>query len=433
MSILLTIVFGLLILGILVFVHELGHFIAAKSCKIRVLTFSLGFGNALIKRQVGETEYRISTIPFGGYVRMAGEDPEKKQGAMDEYSSKPIYQRAIVAAAGPFSNVLFALLFLWIAYMYGIEMPQYMNDTTIGAVLPNTSASAAGFQPGDSIIAIDGQPITSWEEIQQFLLRRNELYQITFLRRNQKKSITFSIQFEKGEVTGGLVPPIPAQIGNVEQNSPAAEAGLEKGDLVLFINGDTIYSAIQLTNMIESWNQGDKPLQITVNRQDSVFSTSAVPRYSDELQKPVLGVAVAVPPSETVSYSPIEAFQKSLNQAWEFATLIFRVLGMLFTGRASTGELAGPVGIIQVSGQIAQQSLSAVLIFMALLGINLALINLLPLVITDGGVLLFLLIEAVRGKPLSEKTQSLINRIAILFFLALFLFLTFNDVLRIAK
>lgn len=430
MNVLFTIVFGLIILGILVFVHELGHFIAAKANGIRVLTFSLGFGSALFKKQYGETEYRISSIPFGGYVRMAGEDPEKQENQPGDYNTKAIWQRAIVAFAGPFSNVLFAVIFLWVAYMYGIERPQYIDNTTIGAVIPNSSAQEAGFEPGDSIVEINGQPVQSWEEIQELMMRREESYTIIFIRDSRRLQIPLSIQYDNGELIGGLVPPIPPVIGQVDTGSAASQAGLKQGDTILFINGDTVYSAVQLTLRIDQWEQGAGPIDFRIKRRDSVFALSATPNLNEE-QDPVLGVAIATPPTQRITYGPAEAVQLSLSRTWEFTTLIFRVLGMLFTGRASTQELAGPVGIIQVSGQIAQQSFSAILIFMALLGVNLALINLLPLVITDGGVLLFLLIEAVRGKPLSVRTQSIINRIAIAFFLALFLYLTFNDLLRI--
>lgn len=430
MNILFTIVFGLIILGILVFVHELGHFIAAKANGIRVLTFSLGFGNALFKKQYGETEYRISSIPFGGYVRMAGEDPESQENQPGDYNTKAIWQRAIVAFAGPFSNVFFAVLFLWIAYMLGIERPQYVEDTTVGAVMPNTSAQEAGFEPGDSIVEINDQPVQSWEEIQELMMRREESYTITFIRDSRRLQISLSIQYDNGELIGGLVPPVPPVIGQIDTGSAAAQAGLEQGDTVLFINGDTIYSAVQLTLRINGWEQGAGPLGIRVKRGDSIITVDATPNLNEQ-QEPVLGVAIAPPPTQRITYGAVEAVRLSLSRTWEFATLIFRVIGMLFTGRASTGELAGPVGIIQISGQVAQQSFSAILTFMALLGVNLALINLLPLVITDGGVLLFLLIEAVRGKPLSVKTQSTINKIAIAFFLALFLVLTFNDILRI--
>ncbi|MFP4165361.1 MAG: RIP metalloprotease RseP [Chitinispirillaceae bacterium] len=430
MNVLLTIVFGLIILGILVFVHELGHFIAAKANGIRVLTFSLGFGNALVKKQYGETEYRISSIPFGGYVRMAGEDPEKQENQPGDYNTKPIWQRAIVAFAGPFSNVLFAAIFLWIAYMNGVERPQYLEDTTVGAIMENSSAREAGFLPGDSIIAVNDQTVESWEDIQELLMRREESYTFTIIRNSQRQQISFQIQYDNGEVIGGLVPPIPPVIGQVDSGSAAAQAGLKQGDTVLFLNGDSVYSAVQLTMRINQWEQGSDPIDLRIKRDDLLLNISTAPNLNEQ-RKPVLGVTIASPPTQRITYGPVKSLQMSLNRTWEFTTLVFRVIGMLFTGRASTQELAGPVGIIQISGQVAQQSFSAILIFMALLGVNLALINLLPLVITDGGVLLFLLIEAIRGRPLSVQTQSLINKIAIAFFLALFLFLTFNDVLRI--
>ena len=431
-----TIIVGLVILGILIFVHELGHFLAAKACRIRVLTFSLGFGPALLKKQIGETEYRISAIPFGGYVKMAGESAEDVKGDEGEYMSRPVWQRAIVAAAGPFFNVLFAFLFLWTANIYGIEQPRFMNDMTVGAVVPGSDAQNAGFLAGDSILTINGSAIRSWEEIQKSFLYGEKNYVIKISRGGEILEINLQLNRKKDERyagMAGLAPAIPAIIDSVSQGGAAQTAGLEASDTIIFAYGDTLRSAIQLNIITESWTPQNGPIGIDVKRSEGVFSTAVTPKFDTTAQRYLLGIAFAPPATHKIRYSPIGAANRSGGQMWEFTTLIFRVLHGLTTGQAAAGDLAGPVGIIQISGQVAHQDLATILIFMAMLGVNLALINLLPLVITDGGQLLFLMVEAVRRKPLTLKTQGLINMIAIIFFIALFIMLTFNDILRMFK
>ncbi|MDR0305357.1 MAG: RIP metalloprotease RseP [Chitinispirillales bacterium] len=432
----LTIIFGLIILGILIFVHELGHFLAAKACGIRVLTFSLGFGQPLLNKKIGETEYRISAIPFGGYVKMAGENVDDIRGGEDEYLSRPVWQRAVVAAAGPFFNVFFAFLFLFIANVYGIDEPRFMRNMTVGAIVPASAAQAAGFLPGDSITAINGKTVNSWDEVQNFFLRGKTSYTVQVSRQGEILDLHLQMKRVKGERyagMAGLAPEVPAVIGNVTKNSAAQEAGLMAGDTIVFAYGDTLRSAIQLNILTENWTPQNGPIEIKVKRSEGDFSTTVTPKFDSTANRHLLGIAFAAPATQKIRYSPLNAVYRSGTQMWEFTTLIFRVLHGLTTGGAAASDMAGPVGIIQISGQVAQHGVSTILIFMAMLGVNLALINLLPLVITDGGQLLFLLIEAVRGKPLTPKTQGLINMIAVIFFISLFVFLTFNDILRIFR
>ncbi|MCL2688878.1 MAG: RIP metalloprotease RseP [Chitinispirillia bacterium] len=433
-----TIVVGLVILGILIFVHELGHFLAAKACRIRVITFSLGFGPALIKKQIGETEYRISAIPFGGYVKMAGESSENEdvKGNKEEYLSHPVWQRAVVAAAGPLFNMVFAFLFLWIANVYGIEKPRFMDDTTVGAVIDGSVAQRAGFIPGDSIISINNNAIRSWDDIQKIFLYGEKNYLVMISRGGEILELNLQLSRKKGEryaAMAGLAPAVPAIVGAVAENSAAQSAGLLTGDTIVFAYGDTLRSAVQLNIITENWTPEDGPIELGVKRADSTFWAAVTPKFDNANNRYLLGIAFAPPPTHKIRYSPISSINRSGEQMWEFTTLIFRVLHGLTTGRAAAGDLAGPVGIIQISGKVAHQDLSAILIFMAMLGVNLALINLLPLVITDGGQLLFLMVEAIRRKPLTPKTQGLINMIAVIFFITLFIMLTFNDLLRIFR
>jgi len=185
---------GIVILGILVLIHELGHFIAAKACKIRVLAFSIGFGKVLLHKQIGTTDYRISAIPFGGYVKMAGEHPEDGQAdhvpGPDEFPSKPVWQRAIVAVAGPLANFVSAVLMLWFMFMSGVEQPTYYDRAVVGGVADSSAAMEAGLQANDSILTMNGKPIANWNDIEDRFSMLDKQYEITLLRGGEKKQVT---------------------------------------------------------------------------------------------------------------------------------------------------------------------------------------------------------------------------------------------------
>ncbi len=438
MTLLFSIAIGLLILGILVLVHELGHFFAAKACKIRVLTFSIGFGAPLFKRVYGDTEYRISTIPFGGYVRMAGDNPEEQSsGSPDEFNAKPVWQRAVVAVAGPVANLIFAFILLWFIFIYGVGRPIYMDNLTIGGVSPNSAAQEAGLLAGDSIISIDNHAAGSWDDIETHFTRQKQQYDITVLRNGSLYNETLAISYGDGgfpaEPMGGLLPPVPAVIGDVHPDSPADNASLEANDSVIAINGETVHSFFHLSAIINDQDANQHPFSFTIKRNNAILSKSITAAFDSTEQNYYIGIRVAAPETEVVRYSPLAAIPMSIGKSWEYTTMIFTVIGQLVSGQVSANQLAGPLGIIPASGMMAMQGLSPILNFMALIGINLAVLNLMPLVITDGGLLFFLGLEAVRKKPLAPENQAKINKYALLFFLALFIFVSFNDVRRLPE
>lgn len=430
------VVVGLLILGVLVLVHELGHFLAAKACGVRVLAFSIGFGKPLMSKEFGGTEYRISAIPFGGYVHMAGEHPEDdRERSSDEFTERPIWQRAAVALAGPGANYLFALVLLWGAFMYGVERSVHYERPVVGGVAKSSAAAEAGLAPGDSIAAIDGKRVESWYEIAEVLAQLDETYRVTYYRDGEKRTAVLHMPpVKEGEVTGtgnsGLYPPLPPRIDTVSPGLPADKAGIRQGDIVAAINGDTIRTWSAVSDRISSYDTTDAPLSLTIQRGDSTFTIAVTPVYDSTYRRHILGITAATR-TRTVRYGPMASVSKAFATSWEYAVRIFDVIGKLISRRVSPKQLAGPVGIVQMSGQVATIGVVAVLNFMAFIGVNLAVLNLLPLVITDGGMLMFLVLEAIRGRPLSLKHQMIINRIAILLFILLFLFVTFNDIRRI--
>jgi regulator of sigma E protease len=236
------------------------------------------------------------------------------------------------------------------------------------------------------------------------------------------------------EHMGGIMPPLPAIVATVSPNSPAERAGIQKGDTIKTINNQKVYSWFQVLTFIKTYDTTEKkPLTITVARDSSLVSLSTSPEYDAGSKRYIIGIMVDEGAKRIVRYPVMAAFHKGMEKGWEYTTMIFDIIGKLVSREVSTKQLAGPVGIIPMSGGMALQGLSAILNFMGLIGINLAVLNLMPLVITDGGMLLFLALEAIRRKPLSIKTQMIFNKVAIAFFLMLFLFVTFNDVQRLPE
>ncbi len=434
-----TVIIGALVLGILVFVHELGHFLVAKANGIRVLAFSIGFGKPLFTKTIGDTEYRISAIPFGGYVHMAGEHPEDEhESKPDEFNAKPIWQRALVAIGGPGANYIMSFFLLWFVFLMGVEQERYLDRPVVGAVAEGAVADSAGLQAGDSIVSVNGSPIESWTDFQQTLTEMDPAYDLELMRNGEQVRISLDMKNPmdagiQGNPMGGMLPAVPAKIGQVQEQSAAMQAGLKEGDSIVAINGDTIHSWFQLSWRVSEYDSAGGPLGVTVERGDSTVTILATPAYSDQEDRYLLGISPAQAPTRTIKYGMFAAFNQAVERSWEYTTMIFDVLGKLFSRQVSPDQLAGPVGIVQMSGVVALGGLAAIMNFMALIGINLAVINLFPLIITDGGMLMFLALEKIRGKPLSLKSQMMVNRIAIAAFIALFLFVTFNDVRRIPQ
>lgn len=439
MTALLSVILGLLVLGVLVFIHELGHFLAAKACGIRVLAFSLGFGKPLITKLMDGTEYRISAIPFGGYVKMAGENPDdERTGASDEFQSKPVWQRMIVAIAGPLFNYVSAFFMLWVLFMTGIERPLYLERPVVGAVTPGSVAQNAGIVAGDSIATINGKSVADWEAVEQAFVLQEPEYTLTVFRNDTSLSINMVMKraekdsLFKKDITGGLLPALPAVVAEVLPSSAAEAAGVSKGDNVIEIDGTAIYSWFQLVGMVEK-HRGDTPLSFVIRRNEHIDTLSLLPRYDKEEGRSLIGIRVTEGSGRIVRYQPPVALTKAANKTWENTVLIFEILGKLFSRRISTKQISGPLGIIPASGFMALQGLGPILQFMALIGINLAVLNLMPLIITDGGLIFFMIIEVIRRKPLSMKTQLAFNKVAMALFLALFLIISFNDVKRMPQ
>jgi regulator of sigma E protease len=442
MTLLIQIAIGLFVLGILVLIHESGHFFAAKACGIRVLSFSIGFGKPLLVKTIGSTEYRLSAIPFGGYVHMAGEHPEDDHAAADdEFTSKPVWQRAAVAIAGPAANLVFSIVVLWILFIHGVDRPLYLDSSTIGAIAENSPAAKTALVPGDSIVSINGTAVADWEDVQYALSLQDQRSVVEYIRNGSRQQVVIENEEHKGSGLEdpflGLQPCYPAKIGEIHDLSTAKQYGLQTGDRVIAIDNTTIHSWFQLSEIVSRFNPFYGSLQLVVRRNDSILVIDAAPKFNKAENRYLLGITRSEPETRLVKYSVIGAIPQTLAKTGEYTVMIFRILpnlprifAKIITRPTTPQGLAGPVGIVQISGAVAFGGLAALLDFIALIGINLGVLNLFPLIITDGGVLLFLCIESLRRKPLSLKTQMFLNRIAIAFFITLFVFITFNDIMR---
>lgn len=431
---------GIVVLGILVFIHELGHFITAKLCHVRVLAFSLGFGKPLFTLKRGDTEYRISAIPFGGYVHMAGENPEEGvTGSDDEFTSRPRWQRALIMANGPVANVLLAFVLLWVVYVSGIEIPKYTQHTVVGSVAQDSPADRAGMRHNDSIVEINDKPVQDWSDINKRLSLNQKSCTLRFYRNGKAHTVTLRNKDNRRSenplagYTAGLSPALPPVVGQVKEGSAADSAGLIEGDSIVSIAGSAVYSWADVRRYVGSFDTSAhaQGLRIAIVRNDSVDTIAMTPHYNEEAQRYLIGISAAMGNTITVRYNPVAAIGQATRKSGEYASLMFVSLKKLVTREVPANQISGPVTIVQVSGTFALAGLVPILNFMALISINLAIINLLPLVITDGGQLLFLGIEAVRGKPLPVKYQLVITRIAVFFFIGLFIIITFNDIRRI--
>lgn len=403
-----TIVAFIVNLGILIFVHELGHFLACRIFGIQVETFSLGFGKRLWGFRRGEVDYRISLIPLGGYVKMAGEnDFAIPPSSPDEFRARPRWQRMIVMLAGALMNIILAVGLVTVNYMSGIESPIYLNEPArAGMILPDSAAAEAGLQPGDTILTLAGQPVPTWTNFQmEAVTHANQPVSITIRRNDQvlEKKITFRESLESPTEITGVLPFVPVIVETVREGFPAARCGLQKGDVIQSITDgrETVNEWFGTSRLIN--RSTGKELELKVLRGGTVLTVRATPVPSPDPKNAGQGVLgfERVIPRETQVYSLGPAFLRSLEENKEFTLLTYRLLWRMITLRLSFKQLSGPLGIAKASGVAAESGDPIVIFgFMALISMNLAIINLLPIPILDGGMIFLLLIESLFRRDL---------------------------------
>ena len=420
------------VLGVLIFVHELGHFLMARRIGVRVLTFSLGFGPKLISVRRGDTEYCISAIPLGGYVKMAGENPEDaRTGADDEFLSKTKWQRFQVLVMGPVMNILLALIVMAVVLYQGAQVPAFEQQVVvIGGFTENSPAAKAGLKVGDRILTVDGRPIDTWEEFSMAIVpkARREV-SITYSRNGQPGSANVvpdaQGKFEMGDI--GVQPLVHPEVLAVEPGRPAAAAGLQKGDVVLAAGNERDISRDRLVTQIKA-HEG-QPLPLQIRRGGTVQQVTVVPRKIGDTV--MIGAQLSVFETRTVEPGPLEAIALSFQKNWEWTKLIVQTLGGLFTRETSVKQLMGPVAIADLSGSAAQAGWIQLFSLMAMISLNLGLLNLMPIPVLDGGHIFILALEGLARRDFSMRVKEKMLLAGFVLLLMLMVTVIYNDLMRI--
>jgi regulator of sigma E protease len=475
MNLLSNIVVALLVLSVIIVIHELGHFAVAKFFKIKVETFSVGFGPRLFGFRKGDTDYRISAFLLGGYVKMAGETPtDNITGEAYEFLSKPKWQRFLVAAAGPAMNVILAIGLITGLYLYGTDVPEFLiGQAVIGIVEPGSPADKAGLKPGDQIVSVEDKQKPDWQAVQNdFLTSPDRPVRMVIERAGNRMDVTVVPERRGREEAGyvGMLPVIRTVVRAVQPNSPAKAAGLKPGDEIIRVDGidlrntgKTIQQAIQETTektfpitIVRNNNpppETEQPSLWNKVRQffginnaasdvasfpiaDGAHSPAQIEQIDVQVTpiirdgRKIIGIDVPFP-SVHVKLGMIGAFEKSLDINKENAVLIFQVIGRLLKRQASLRQLDGPVGIVAVSGQAYEAGFATLLTFMAVISLNLGILNILPIPILDGGVILLLVIESLMGRDLSLRMKERIVQASFVFLLMLTVIVLYNDVVKL--
>lgn len=420
-----------ILLGVMILIHELGHYLAARLVGVKVETFSFGFGPRLVGLKRGETDFRISAVPFGGYVRMLGEQPGDEPSADPRsFQAKPRWQRALIVVAGPLMNIVLAIVIVTGLYMHGFPKEVTSSDPVITSLEPDSAAAKAGLQPGDRIVQINNRKDPTWTDLlTQEALNANHPLRIVVDRNGRKLNFTVTPRMDVKQGVGVAGWRGDVQIGQVVKGSPAEAAGLKPGDLLIKVNGQPVASAATVQQAVIQ-SRG-KPVQVTVMRGGRIQDLSVTPVPSGDSKMPWrIGIAFRMP-VEMVKLGFGPALQESVRLNVQNATLIFQVLGSIVERRVSPKTLAGPIGMAKMSSEAAHEGPSSFFGWMALVSLNLAIFNLLPIPILDGGTLLMLVIEMLTQREMSMQVKETVFKLGFVFLMMIVVFVIYNDISRI--
>ena len=442
----------LLAIGILVAVHEFGHYWAARLCGVKVLRFCFGFGKTIWSRRAGadQTEWAIAAFPLGGYVKMLDER-EAPVAAVElsrAFNRQTVGRRALIVAAGPLANFLLAVLLYWGLFAHGVDelRPRLAQPPT------GTPAAVAGLAAGDEIIAVDGRPVRTWGEFRWEMLRhvldrtsidievgsagvtrarhRIDLHAVALGDLESDPLLPVGFRLYR--------PPVPPVVGEVLAASAAAEAGLQPGDRILMVAGESIDDWYQLAQAARQ--HPGQALPVVVERDGQTLQLLPVPTVEEERGKPVGRLGVRARPAAEggaqdrfvqVSYAFPEAFSKALAQTWDTAILSLRMLWRMIVGDLSWKNLSGPVTIADYAGQSASLGTAHYIRFLALVSISLGVLNLLPIPVLDGGHLLYYFVEIIKGAPVSDRVAEIGQQIGLVLLGTLMVFALYNDLSRL--
>ena len=431
-SIPLSIVAFIFVLGILVFVHEFGHYAVAKLFKVRVEVFSLGFGKRLIGFRRGDTDYRISLLPLGGYVKMAGENPlEARTGDPGEFMSHPRWQRFLVAIAGPAMNIILAFVVLSVLYTFHHEYFAFSKSPVdVVFITPNSAAARAGLQVGDRIVKVERIDNPTWEDfLTRVSINPNQQVPVKVLRGDKTMDLTLVPETSGKDREGSVGLEPPEVVGMVERGLPADKAHIQSGDVLLSVDGKPIHSVVDDLLKALQVAKGS-PVQLTIlrDRQNLTLSIPAEFVASPDSAEKKYRIGVSIEQVEKLPF-PV-AVQTSYEECKSNSLLIFELLGKLIQRKNSIQQMSGPIGIMRYSGQAARMGMPTLLKFMALISLNLAIFNLLPIPILDGGLVLMLLVESVMRRDIKQEVKERVYQAAFVFLVLFAAVVIFNDVAK---
>jgi regulator of sigma E protease len=460
-TVLVDLISVLIVLGIMVLVHEFGHFVAAKLCGVRVEQFSIGFPPRLFGIKIGETDYCISATPLGGYVKMTGETlpgenmtfnsdapvvPERDPGAL---TSHPRWQRIIIGVAGPFANFVLAFGLMTGFYMLHNEVPIYADQPiTADWIIPGSPAANAGLQPGDVIVSFDSQQNPSWEQTNERLALNltsvrpghSVSFPLVVQRNGQQVPLTLQLNEQTpgkdvplNEI--GLLPKIqdePLKVATVSERTPAGNAGIQPGDRFMSIDGHVFHSTESIIAYLQQ--QKGAPVTLVLNHDGNNSTLVLQPKLGQGRNGPAwqLGFSGAAPPFRVDQLPFPKAVKASAQFNQENSLLILEVLKRVVTHRMSVDNLSGPIGIAQQTGLAAETpGWEFKIKLMTTISLNLGILNLLPFPILDGGMILFLLIESVIRRDINPTVKERVYQVAFVLIIVFFAYVIFNDISKL--
>jgi regulator of sigma E protease len=438
MEVIKTIFYFAITIGVLVLVHEFGHFIAAKLSKMRVEVFSIGFGARLFGKKIGETDYRISAFPLGGYVKISGMVDESLDAGFIgsepkpyEFRSKPFYQKFFVITAGVLMNMLLAIFLFWLIFM--IEGKTFRDVTEVGYVIPNSPGYEAGFKEGDKILSINGKKVRYWDDIFRIAFIDELTSDLNFEVQRGDEKVLISIprakisEFSLDESIGILPLHTETMVMAVEPGRPAEKVGIQPKDIILAVNNEKIYTPAQLTSIIKS-NAG-KEITIKIKRDGKELLQKITPDPDGRIGIQITSTYNG--PIKRESYNPFEAFLSGMKEVYRISFLTVNGIKQLVTGKIPLQKgIAGPVRIAKFATQSADIGFTAFLGFMAILSISLAFLNIFPFPGLDGGHLAILIIEGIIRRELSYKVKIAIQQAGIIILIILMIFVIYNDIVH---
>ncbi len=414
-------------LGVIIFVHEAGHLLVAKAFRMRVLTFSLGFGKRLWGRRRGETDYRISAVPLGGYVKLAGEDPDEEGHDPRDFPNRPRWQRILVYLAGPAMNGVLAVLLVAGLFMVGVDVPALQSiPAEVGTVEAGSPGDAAGIRPGDRIVAIDARPVEQWKQV-AFAIMTSVGRELAVEVERDGERLLFTVvparlaEYEIGDA--GIYPRLLPRIAQLVAGAPAANAGLRVGDEVRAVDGRSLANAAELIAHIET--RAGTPVRLEIGRGGAPLAITVVPATVDG--KGRIGVLLSL----QQRYGPARAFVESLRFNGEIARQSLVVVGKIFTREVKArSALAGPIEIAAQSGQAARAGWKSLVYLMAVISTSIGLLNLFPIPVLDGGQIALLLVESALRRDLPDRVKERVNQTGLALIVLLMLTVLYFDLAK---